>query len=346
MGRPAVQAIRTLFRYRDLVAKTLEEHKKIIKEGNPCWWGWWKRPSEPPRFEVWGALQKDLDQRGVVFVGLFNSGARDPQKAVHRARITAIIPPEEDTHEQTPELPADEKGFVPSYYRESPYSRAWLRIEEIEGKPIADFFPAGYAYTEAPPLRGVADEYRNLLKGKLIKDLDELLAMDTTIWLVHPRTDQDHDTDFKILVPGLRVTKPVSPEPIEAKGQAILHLTDLHFAVGEKHRSEHAWNYPDDDPKGATLDEQIFQALKAKSPVGVVVISGDFTYLASKAEFEQARKSVLLLLGSLGLGPEHLVIVPGNHDIAWTKGDTYEAGKPVEALLPRPRLDTERSTDS
>ena len=155
--------------------------------------------------------------------------------------------------------------------------------------------------------------------------------MDTTIWLVHPRTDQDHDTDFKILVPGLRVTKPVSPEPIEAKGPAILHLTDLHFAVGEKHRSEHAWNYPDDDPKGATLDEQIGQALKAISRVGVVVISGDFTYLASKAEFEQARKSVLLLLGSLGLGPEHLVIVPGNHDIAWTKGDTYEAGKPVES---------------
>src|SRR5690348_13959167 len=85
------RSITALFRYRNLVKETLEEHQKIISQGTPCWWGWWKRPSEPPRCEVWEAIQKELDERGIAYVGLFDSGESDPTRAVHRAKVTKII---------------------------------------------------------------------------------------------------------------------------------------------------------------------------------------------------------------------------------------------------------------
>jgi hypothetical protein len=53
--------------------------------------------------------------------------------------------------------------------------------------------------------------------------------------------------------------------------------------------------------------------------IGIVIISGDFTFLASQEEFDLAFKGIYSLLGPLDVGPDHIVIVPGNHDIKWTK---------------------------
>src|SRR5271157_4663996 len=79
--------IRVLFRYRNMNADTLEEHKKIIKDKKACWWGWWKRPREPRRFEVWNYLEDELKKHDEVMVGLFDSGAEKPSVSVRLARI-------------------------------------------------------------------------------------------------------------------------------------------------------------------------------------------------------------------------------------------------------------------
>src|SRR5437773_9700028 len=106
-----------LFRFRDLVAKTLDEHDKIIKQHSSCWWGWWKRPSESNRSQVWQMLAEGAQKAGVegVPVGLFDSGSG----VVHRAWVTEVILPPEETPEvnQTVEIPADQKELVPGYYR-------------------------------------------------------------------------------------------------------------------------------------------------------------------------------------------------------------------------------------
>jgi len=68
--------IRVLFRYRNMNADTLEEHKKIIKGKKACWWGWWKRPREPRRFEVWNYLEEQLNKHGELMVGLFEATKR------------------------------------------------------------------------------------------------------------------------------------------------------------------------------------------------------------------------------------------------------------------------------
>jgi len=78
--------IRFLFRYRDLVAKTLDEHRAVL-QANPakgCWWGWWKRPHEDARQEVWDAIRAAIvaSPQGRTRIGLFDSGAPN-NVAVH-----------------------------------------------------------------------------------------------------------------------------------------------------------------------------------------------------------------------------------------------------------------------
>src|SRR5262245_59361463 len=124
--------IAVLFRFRNLSADTVEEHKKIIAAKGSCWWGWWKRPREPRRAEVWAHLAAEIPKTGGVWVGLFDSGASTQANSVRLARITGVISPlDEHQPDGPPALPAGELEMVPGYYRSSPFSRAWLRITEI-----------------------------------------------------------------------------------------------------------------------------------------------------------------------------------------------------------------------
>jgi predicted phosphodiesterase len=328
--KPSVQdpEIGVLFRYRNLSAVTLEEHQKIIATKGSCWWGWWKRPREPRRFEVWNYLQEELAKNKEVWVGLFDSGAPNPDVSVRLAKINAVIPPLEDhLPEGVPDLPAGEEELVPEYYRKSPFSRAWMRIVQIRDKPSKFFGTYSYA-APPPPLPGIPAKLLTRLANKVVIDDDELRTMDATIWLVRPRND--HDQVEKFLAPTVRVTEPLSIEPISVPGDTILHLTDLHFA--KTPRAQHVWGYPTDVPKVATLAEEVGRAASGKQ-VGIVIISGDFTFLGSDAEFDEADRSINAILGTLGLGADHLVIIPGNHDIVWSKavGDQYDPKSPVQS---------------
>jgi len=309
-------------------ADTLEEHKKIIKDKKACWWGWWKRPREPRRFEVWNYLEDELKKHDEVMVGLFDSGAEKPSVSVRLARIKGIIPPlDEHLPDGPPPLPSGEEDLVPPYYRNSPFSRAWLQIVEILDKPLPFFGNYSYA-SPPPPLPGIPPDLLRRLADKLVIDDDELRTMDTTIWLVRHKTD--HDLDEKFLAPSIQVIDPVSVEPIRVGGDTILHITDVHFAKG--HRAQHAWGYPGDTPRRATLAEEIGRAT-ADQHIGIIIISGDFTFISSDDEFDEAYKSINSLLGTLGLGADNLVIVPGNHDIAWSKApdDSYDPALPVQS---------------
>jgi hypothetical protein len=310
----ADSSIQVLFRYRDLIAETLAEHNKIIaKEANTrgCWWGWWKRPTEEMRSEVWTHLKAEIAAHGHATIGLFNSGAKDDPSAVRKAVVVEIIEPQHgEMALASPALPKNELELVPPYYRKSPFSRAWLRLTEIAPSPF-EFF-GKYSYDRPPPLPGIPDRYLSRLAGKVVIDREELRAMDTTIWQVRARQDGDHVEKF--LAPTIHVNKAASPEPIRVKGDKILHLTDLHFA--ETPRDQHVWAYPGES--GSSLAEQVGKAVQ-KHSIGLIVVSGDLTYLADPNEFKLACESINSLLGSTGVGPDQVVIVPGNHDIAWTK---------------------------
>ncbi|MFO0755984.1 MAG: metallophosphoesterase [Byssovorax sp.] len=322
---PDLPEINYLFRYRDLVAETLKEHQEIIGAHRSCLWGWWKRPHEDARMEVWDALQTRLSAGGPFLVGLFDSG----EGRVHLAMLTGVIPPKLDrlgTCEQLPP-PTDQDTLVPAYYRQSPFSRAWLRLSEIDSKDFPFFEANRYVYTKAPPLRGFEEEsLGHHLIGKIISDANELRGMDTTIWEVAPA--QEGARAGRVFTITAHI-QPVSRQPIPLDSCSILHITDPHFAV-DPHRDKHAWRLDSEKTAGSSLADAIYQVTRNSSVnIGAVVITGDLTFTGADEEFDVAFKSLSALLGKYDLGPQHLVIVPGNHDIRWTTNATYDETSPV-----------------
>jgi len=71
--------------------------------------------------------------------------------------------------------------------------------------------------------------------------------------------------------------------------------------------------------------------LCAGRSVGAVLVTGDLTYVGSPEEFAAAKEGLFYLTnGLLGLGLEHLVVVPGNHDITWSRDDAYNGDREVD----------------
>lgn len=330
MGSAGVIAdneIHILFRYRDLIAPTIEEHAKIVAAREGCWWGWWKRPNEDARSDVWTILEQTIADRGEAFVGLFDSGASEPERAVRVARVLEVRRPIQDGAGAwaCPPLEAHELELVPEYYRASPFSRAWLRIAQFSD--AVPFFQK-YSFDIPPPLPGIPEVELKRLAAKVVKDSDELRAMDTTVWRVRRRLDSDSDERF--LASSTRFSSPFERHAAVVSGEHILHLSDLHFSVGD-HRAKHVWSYTG-EPKAQTLVDAISRALDdEKANVGVLVVSGDLTFRADSKEFDLAFASLSALMGRLDIGADQVVVLPGNHDICFTK-DPGEAFK--EAVVP------------
>ncbi|MEM9806941.1 MAG: metallophosphoesterase [Cyanobacteria bacterium P01_D01_bin.56] len=303
--------IHYLFRFRDLVAKTISAHKDLLREHNACWWGWWKCPTEGARLKVWQDLKEKASVRHPVRVGLFDSGSGN----VYAALVTDVIPPEEQFSSEPPliSLPEDELLLVPEYYRNSPYSRAWMRLVEIEEKHIKFF--GSYSFSEPPKLYYYRKEVLDRLRNKVISSSDELRGMDTTIWKVRPR--QRGDLDEKIVLTTQALSTPIAYAPIEVSSNIVLHITDPHFAVGA-HRDQHVWRLQTESNDGRnTLSEAIHQALGKQAKVGLIVVTGDLTFAGNPEEFNEVNLSLQRLRGLFDLEQDHLVVIPGNHDIQW-----------------------------
>jgi hypothetical protein len=314
-----ITPIQYLFRFRDLTAPTLQEHQKVINAHGSCWWGWWKRPSEGDRKDIWAALAKDASKSSPVQIGLFDSGLGK----VYAAWVTCVKEPVTQAN-AVPALPEGEDYLVPEYYRTSPFSRAWMKLEKIDSEPL-DFF-GGYSLAVAPHLPYYSEAILNRLKDKIIKSPDELRGMDTTIWKVRPK--QEGDMDKEILLTIHSLSKPVSKESVDLNSNTILHITDLHFAVG-KNRDQHMWALESEKDRGKnTLAEAVKGAINDRN-IGMVLVTGDLTFMGDPLEFNEARVSLFRLLGLLQLDIDRLVVVPGNHDIRWTKSEDYNEDSKV-----------------
>lgn len=107
------------------------------------------------------------------------------------------------------------------------------------------------------------------------------------------------------------------PDYIEAPGQAILHLSDLHFG-GDHAFAVRDENHPTDRTSLATMIAKRMQ--DAGHQIGVVVVSGDFITKAEPEAFEDAYKFLDALATKLKLTHEHFVLTPGNHDFKVISG--------------------------
>jgi predicted phosphodiesterase len=314
-------SIRFLFRFRDLIANTIVEHDGVIGRRGTCWWGWWRRPREDQHAEIWQELQEQLQERRRVVIGFFDSGS----DKVYAADAIEVIGPQPGDPPGYVPVPSDEKELIPEYYRDSPYSRAWIKLERIYPSPI-DFF-GSYSYLNSPRLSSYSPDLLKKLKDKVIASPAELRSMDTTIWEVRER--RAGDPRGEILLTDRSASDSVSREPIALQSNAILHLTDLHFGVG-KSRKQHIWRLEGEPGRERPSLADALDKVLGERSIGAVVVSGDFTFTGSDGEFREAEVFLERLLVRCNLDTDRLVVIPGNHDIKWSKKTVYDSNAPVD----------------
>ncbi|MGP6159708.1 MAG: hypothetical protein ACLPYS_19795 [Vulcanimicrobiaceae bacterium] len=273
--------IQFLFRFRDLVGDTIAEHKAIIAEKGACWWGWWKRPTEDARLDVWNVLSQTATPQTPVTVGLFHSG----KDRVYHAQVSSVILPNAEG-DVRPLVPAGESDLIPSYYRDSPFSRAWMRLTSIDGADLGFFGACSYA--EPPHLPGYADEAALArFRNKVILSATELRAMDTTIWRVRRRRAGDSTAEVYVTSRGLHAA--VSAETVSCRSGLILHISDPHFSVGAN-RNQHVWRLETESTQSRqTMVEAITSKVNPELlPIGLIVVTGDLTFTGCKDEYAEA----------------------------------------------------------
>ena len=192
-------------------------------------------------------------------------------------------------------------------------------MKSIDAEPM-EFF-GKYSFAEPPKLPNYNKATLLRFADKIIVNADELRGMDTTIWRIRPALPQK-DASKEILLSVRALSDAISVEVVRCNSDTILHLTDLHFAVG-KHRGQHVWRQESETTEiRSTVVDAVTSALKGRE-IGLVIISGDFTFLSDPKEFDEARIAISRLLKNLELNTDHMVIVPGNHDIQWTTDAEY-----------------------
>lgn len=87
----------------------------------------------------------------------------------------------------------------------------------------------------------------------------------------------------------------------------ILHLSDLHFTSDTK--VEHVWRPLFEDLR----DQKLLRKIK------FLIVSGDVSSKGAQAEFKLASEFLQVVQHTLKVPREHVVLVPGNHDLDWER---------------------------
>lgn len=307
-----------VLRFRDLVAKTIQEHSKIIQKKQSVWWGWWNKPDERIPRTTFSNYKSDLKQGKTIEVFLVDSGSKNLYKA-------ELVDLKFSEVEDTIECPDVKK--TPRYYKSSQY-KAWFCFRSIQEVDKNEITKWSYDETE----ECVDDQDSDKYKNKRIYDLEEMLNRShRTIYFINAYDKKKHnDAPNPVKLEPAAAPKNFTIHPVLANSNYFLHLSDLHF--GEK---SHA--YPlGPKPGKQKLSTMIAQNLKKMygpdTQPASVIITGDLTWQGTSEEYKQAYDFLQDIISVFNLKPQNFLIMPGNHDIQWAhqNKNEYDRTKPIE----------------
>lgn len=90
----------------------------------------------------------------------------------------------------------------------------------------------------------------------------------------------------------------------------VLHVSDTQF--GRYHRFDQA-----DSLAAHLIRDAVALAEIGVPPIDLVILSGDIAERGKRPEYKQALAFTGQICKALELGPERVVVVPGNHDVSW-----------------------------
>jgi hypothetical protein len=163
------------------------------------------------------------------------------------------------------------------YYKAECQEVIFDRMGEMLLSPESHLTPTYYQNEEVPAWLKFSSII-SILEEEFRELFDSMPDGDATLFEVEERPRyKKHVKDLQVKV----------PECIKAPGDAILHLSDLHFG------SHHAFapqdqNHPIDEVSLATMIAKRMEDTNQK--IGVVVVSGDFITGGQPAAFSEALK--------------------------------------------------------
>ena len=305
-------------RFRDLAGPTIPAHRDRIEQKGTAWWAWWAKPEEKTPRDFLADLTARLERGEDVWLFLVDSG----HHLVYRAKLNAIAVAPGNQPIASPDAER-----TPAYYADQSY-RVWFEfsaIEDADEQQLREF-----SYDELPQGAFEEDPAREDFNDKRVFDVGEMLGRHRTMYFLRPA--EDPDPAHKVTLGASERTAPFMTRSIEVPSAYILHLSDLHF--GDHHAFPLETNPPNRNLAIRVIDD--LRTLYGETPPAAVVLSGDFTWFGTAAEFEKAVTFIDALQSVYKLHPSRFVICPGNHDIQWAdpEAEQYAPKAPVSRARP------------
>ncbi len=131
-------------------------------------------------------------------------------------------------------------------------------------------------------------------------------------------------------------------------GPLFVHLSDIHFDA-----ATNTVKGPNRLVREALLDDLALGAQQIGRKPDAVLVSGDIAFSGRKEQYEQAREFLASVTGTLGIEPEKVLAIPGNHDVdrrqvvgsVKASRDALRAKSPLEADKALPEYLEQDPTD-
>ena len=274
-----------LLRYSNAEKSTIQEHEQIAARDGFVWWGWWKKEFEPAADGVLGRLDARC-RIEAQRVGLLN---RKDARTIDGFELYVATCTEVAYGKNGSRIPCPSPESAPGYYNKQD-------------------FPAWFRFTRFEPI--TAAEFKREFGG--------VPGLDSTLYEVTRTSESSGFVDWK-----MHPAPSWDMSPRSTRGDTILHLSDLHF--GSKHAFASEPKTSSSLPGRPSLLEKLIEVLEARptATVGIIVVSGDLISRSEDGAYNDAIEFLSRLCDYLHLGHEHVVLLPGNHDINLLRENTF-----------------------
>ncbi len=295
-----------IVRYKDIgTTNALQEHRDILNQNGAVWCAWWGSISEfLPKKEKIEEIRKASNNEGVIF-WLLNSKTKE----IHEVVVSDI---KFSSKPQIGKIRCPDKNLTPSYYKDNMYP-LWFKITKISEKPLEGTITQNYYYEFFDAYRTCNEDNFCNYDHKCVKSVEQLLRQPRSIFFINkylPNTNKE-DIEFENEI--LRTRKErFSSKHYIIDSNNILLLSDLHFADCDM-PEEIIGTTP-------TLEKSILDACNKQNfdNFASVIIAGDVADKSNKNGYIRAEAFIYNIVNSAKIPKDTIVMVPGNHDIAYS----------------------------
>jgi hypothetical protein len=315
---PAFSSI--ILRFRDLSTPagttTVDEHKKIIQAKGSVWWGWWHKQGEIVPESAFREIRAEIKKSGRYEIFLFDTG----KHKLHRATLVDIKWDATLSPIATPE-----HDDTPAYYNDAHYL-AWFKLDGIQDAVVPEAELHKWSYVRVDELFETKKSVFDAFYDKQLSSFVELRNQDRTIWFIRPKKAADGVHEIHVYDRSKTTPSNFPDDVVQLHTPNLLWVSDPHF-------SDDHHDFPrENEASRFNLSETIRRDLEAMGirNVGGLVITGDLTWRASRAEFDWAAKFIDDIKSWAKLTASQVLVCPGNHDLAFSRDPWVKGARATE----------------